>query len=266
MKVPTKTVGKPKPVEEVDLTAITEEDEVIKGNSDFVNTGAIVTNAKKRKCKPTVVVSDSVVMQTLVPQVPALDTTDETPAEAVKSRKCKVGVVSVQSEVAVSAKASEVVQSRKRMQGIVVSNPVSLTKTDAVDSMSETPTELDKNRTRTKSVGVPHATRPVVTPIQEVVTSNAIPVVGRKSRKRKVAEPIVVNNEAVRTPLMVSGQIGDMQQPKRPKPTLVPSAIIPSSSKQIVHSESDGDSQMEAEEAAYCQELAKKQNALGKQR
>ena len=56
---------------------------------------------------------------------------------------------------------------------------------------------------------------------------------------------------------MVSGQIGDMQQPKRPKPTLVPSAIIPSSCKQIVHSESDGDSQMEAEEAAYHKELAK---------
>ena len=61
VKVPTKTVGKPKPVEEVDQTATTEEDEVIKGNSDFVNTGAIVNNAKKRKCKPTVVVSDSVV-------------------------------------------------------------------------------------------------------------------------------------------------------------------------------------------------------------
>ena len=133
MKVPTKTIGKPKPVEEVDLTATTEEDEVIKGNSDFVNTGAIVNNAKKRKCKPTVVVSDSVVTQPLVPQVPALGTTYETPAEAVKSRKHKVGAVSAQSEVAVSAKASEVVQSRKRMQGIVVSNPVSLTKTDAVD-------------------------------------------------------------------------------------------------------------------------------------
>ena len=65
---------------------------------------------------------------------------------------------------------------------------------------------------------------------------------------------------------MVSGQIGVMQQPKRPKPTLVLSAIIPSSSKQIVHSKSDGDSQMEAEEAAYHQELAKKQNTLGKQR
>ena len=65
---------------------------------------------------------------------------------------------------------------------------------------------------------------------------------------------------------MVSGQIGDVQQPKCPKPTLVPSAIIPSSSKQIVHSESDGDSQMEVEEAAYHQELAKKQNVLGKQR
>ena len=194
--------------------------------------------------------------------MPALGTTYETPAETVKSRKHKVGVVSAQSEVAVSAKASEVVQSRKRMQGIVVSNPVSLTKTDAVDMISETPTELDKNRKHTKSVGVPHATRPVVTPILEVVTSNAIPVVGRKSRKCKVAEPIVVNNEAVRTPLMVSGQIGVMQQPKHPKPTLVPSAIIPSSSKQIVHSESDGDSQMEAEEAAYHQELAKKQNAL----
>ena len=254
MKVPTKTIGKPKPVEEVDLTATTEEDEGIKGNSDSANTGAIVTNAKKRKHKLTVVVSDSVVTEHLVPQVPALDTTYETPAETVKSRKHKVGVVSAQaSEVAVSAKASEVVQSRKCMQGIVVSNPVSLTKTDAVDSISETPTELDKNRKRTKSVGVPHATRPVVPPIQEVVTSNAIPVVGRKSRKCKVAEPIVVNNEAVRTPLMVSGQIGDVQQPKHPKPTLALSAIIPSSSKQIVHSESDGDSQMEAEEAAYCQ-------------
>ena len=258
MKVPTKTVGKPKPVEEVDLTATTEEDEVVKGNSDFVNTGAIVNNAKKRKCKPTVVVSDSVVMQPLVPQVHALGTTYETPAEAVKSRKRKVGVV--------SAKASEVVQSRKHMQGIVVSNPVSLTKTDTVDTISETPTELNKNRKRTKSVSVPHATTPVVMPILEVVTNNAIPVVGRKSRKRKVAEPIVVKNEAVRTPLMVSGQIGDVQQPKCPKPTLVPSAIIPSSSKQIVHSESDGDSQMEAEEAAYCKELAKKQNALGEQR
>ena len=52
--------------------------------------------------------------------MPALGTTYETPAEAVKSRKRKVG--------AVSAKASEVVQSRKHMQGIVVSNPVSLTK------------------------------------------------------------------------------------------------------------------------------------------
>ena len=49
MKVPTKTIGKPKPVEEVDLTATTEEDEVVKGNSDIVNTGAIVTNAKKEK-------------------------------------------------------------------------------------------------------------------------------------------------------------------------------------------------------------------------
>ena len=110
-------------------------------------------------------------------------------------------------------------------------------------------------------------------PVLKVVTSNAIPVVGRKNRKHKVAEPIVVKNEAVvvkneavRTPLMVSGQIGDMQQPKHPKPTLVLSAIIPSSSKQIVHNKSDGDSQMEAEEAAYRQELAKKQNVLGKQR
>ena len=75
VKVPTKTIGKPKPVEEVDLTATTEEDEVVKENSDSVNTGAIVTNAKKRKRKPTVVVSDSVVMEPLVPQVPALDTT-----------------------------------------------------------------------------------------------------------------------------------------------------------------------------------------------
>ena len=196
MKVPTKTVEKPNPLEEVDLTATTEEDEVIKGNSDSVNTGAIVTNAKKRNHKLTVVVSDSVVMEPLVPQVPALDSTYETPAEVVKSRKHKVG--------AVSAHAPEVVQSRKCMQGIVVSNPVSLTKTDAVDSISETPTELDKNRKHTKSVGVPHATRPVVLPIQEVVTSNTIPVAGRKSRKRKVAEPIVV---------MVSGQIGDVQQP-----------------------------------------------------
>ena len=201
MKVPTKTIGKPKPVEEVDLTATTEEDEVVKGNSDFVTTGVIVNNAKKRQCEPTVVVSDSVVTQPLVPQVPALDTIYKTPAEAVKSRKHKVG--------AVSAKASEVVQSRKRMQVIVVSNPVSLTKTDTVDmisetpteleknrkhtkSVSETPTELDKNRKRTKSVGVPHATTPVVMPVLEVVTSNAIPVVGRKSRKCKVAEPIVV--------------------------------------------------------------------------
>ena len=47
MKVPTKTVRKPKPVEEVDLTATTEEDEVVKGNSDFVNTGVIVNNAKR---------------------------------------------------------------------------------------------------------------------------------------------------------------------------------------------------------------------------
>ena len=191
MKVPTKTIGKPKPVEEVDLTATTEEDEVVKGNSDFVNTGVIVNNAKKRKCKLTVVVSDSVVMQPLVPQVHALGTTYETPAEAVKSRKHKVGVV--------SAKASEVVQSRKHMQGIVVSNPVSLTKTDTVDTITETPTELNKNRKHTKSVSVPHATTPVVTPILEVVTNKAIPVVGRKSRKRKVAEPIVVKNEAVRT-------------------------------------------------------------------
>ena len=265
VKVPTKTIGKPKAVEEVDLTATTEEDEVLKGNSDFVNTGVIVNNAKKRKCKPTVV-SDSVVTQPLVPQMPALGTTYETPAEAVKSMKRKVGAVSAQSEVAVSAKASEVVQSRKHMQGIVVSNPVSLTKTDAVDTISETPTKLDKNRKRTKSVGVPHATRPVVMPILEVVTSDAIPVVGRKSRKHKVAEPIVVNNEAVRTPLMVSGQIGVMQQPKHLKPILVLSTIILSSSKQIVHSESDGDSQMEAEDAAYHQELAKKQNVLGKQR
>ena len=196
--------------------------------------------------------------QPLVPQVHALGTTYKTPAEAVKSRKRKVGVV--------SAKASEVVQSRKHMQGIVVSNPVSLTKTDTVDTISETPTELNKNRKRTKSVSVPHATTPVVTPILKVVTNNTIPVVGRKSRKRKVAEPIVVKNEAVRTPLMVSGQIGDVQQPKHPKSTLVPSAIIPSSSKQIVHSESDCDSQMEAEEAAYRKELAKKQNALGEQR
>ena len=102
------------------------------------------------------------------------------------------------------------------MQGIVVSNPVSLTKTDTVDTISETPTKLNKNRKRTKSVSVPHATTPVVMPILEVVTNNAIPVVGRKSRKCKVAEPIVVKNEAVRTPLMVSGQIGDVQQPKRP--------------------------------------------------
>ena len=174
MKVPTKTVGKPKPVEEVDLTATTEEDEVVKGNSDFVNTGVIVNNAKKRKCKPTVVVSDSVVTQPLVPQVHALGTTYETSAEAVKSRKHKVGVV--------SAKASEV----------VVSNPVSLTKSDTVDTISETPTKLNKNRKCTKSVSVPHATKPVVTPILEVVTNNTIPVVGRKSRKRKVAEPIVV--------------------------------------------------------------------------
>ena len=138
-----------------------------------------------------------------------------------------------------------------------------LQKTDTVDTISETPTELNKNRKRTKSVSVPHATTPVVTPILEVVTNNAIPVVGRKSRKHKFAEPIVVKNEAVRTPLMVSGQIGDVQQPKHPKPTLVPSAIIPSSSKQIVHSKSDGDSQMEAEEAAYCKELAKKTECTG---
>ena len=103
--------------------------------------------------------------------MPALGTTYETPAEAVKSRKRKVGMVSAQSEVAVSAKACEVVQSRKRTQGIVVSNPVSLTKTDTVDMISETPTKLDKNRKHTKSVGVPHATRPVVTPVLEGVVT-----------------------------------------------------------------------------------------------
>ena len=62
---------------------------------------------------------------------------------------------------------------------------------------------------------------------------------------------------------MVSGQIGVVQQPKCPKPTFVSSAIILSSSKQIVHRESDGDSQMEAEEAAYHQELAKKTECTG---
>ena len=80
---------------------------------------------KKRKCKPTVVVSDSVVTEPLVPQVPALDSSYKTLAEAVKSRKCKVCVV--------SAQASEVVQSRKRTERIVLSNPVSVTKTDTVD-------------------------------------------------------------------------------------------------------------------------------------
>ena len=87
MKGPTKTVGKPKPVEEVDLTATAEEDEIVKENSDSVNPCAIVTNANKRTRKQTVVVSDSVVMEPLVPQVPALDSSYETPAEAVKSRK-----------------------------------------------------------------------------------------------------------------------------------------------------------------------------------
>ena len=48
MKVPTKTGGKAKPVEEVDLTATTKEDEITKGNSDYVNHGEIVTNAKKK--------------------------------------------------------------------------------------------------------------------------------------------------------------------------------------------------------------------------
>ena len=76
MKVPTKTVVKPKPVAEVELTASTEEEEVVKGNSDSIKTGAIdtvVTNGKKRTCKPTVVVNASVVMEPLVPQVPTLN-------------------------------------------------------------------------------------------------------------------------------------------------------------------------------------------------
>ena len=255
----------------MDLTATTEEEEITKGNSDSVNPGVIVTNAKKRKRKQTVVVSDSVVTEPLVPQVPALDSSYKT--EAVKSKKCKVSVVSdsvvmLPATVTepVAAQASEVVHSRKCTQRIVVSNPVSVMKTDTVDSSSETPTELDKNRKRTKSVSVPHAARLVVPPIQEVVNSNMIPIVVRKSRKCKVAKQIVVNNEGVRTPLMVSGQVGDVQQLKHPKATLVPSAIIPLSSKHIEHSESDVNSQMEAEEVAYCQELAKKQNELSKQK
>ena len=162
------------------------------------------------------------------------------------------------------AQGSEVVHSRKCTQRIV-SNPVVMN-TDAVNSSSETPTELDKNRKCTKSVGVPHAAILVVLPIQEAFNSNAIPVVSKKSRKRKVEQQIVENIQAVRTPLMVSGQISDMQQPKHPEVTLVPSTIIPSSSEQIEHSKSDGDSQMEAEEVAYHQELAKKQNELSKQK
>ena len=238
-----------KPVEEVNLTATTEQDEIAKRNSDYLNCGAIVTNAKKRKCKQTVAVSDSVVTESLVSQVPTLDSSYKTPAEAVKNRKHKVNVVS-DSTVVLPAQASEVVHSRKRTPKIV-SYPVVM-KTNAVHSSSETSTELDKNMKHIKSVGVPHAATPVVPAIKEAVNSNTIPV--------------VVSNEAMRTPLMVSGQISDEQQPKHPEATLVPSAIIPSSSKQIEHSESDGDSQMEAEEAAYCQELAKKQIELSKQK
>ena len=156
------------------------------------------------------------------------------------------------------------VHSRKHTPRIV-SNPV-VTKTNTVHSNSETSTELDKNMKHIKSVGVPHVAAPVVPAVQEAVNSNAIPAVDRKSRKRKVVQQIVVSNEAMRTPLMVSGQISDVQQPKHPKATLVPSAIILSSSKQIEHSESDGDSQMEAEEASYCQELAEKQIELSKQK
>ena len=110
-----------------------------------------------------VVVSTSVVTEPLVPQVPALNY--ETPAESVKRRKQKVGAVSLQ--------ASEVMQSRKRPKGIIVSPPVSVTKTGPVDLRSETPTQLDKNSKRKQTVDVPHATRPVVVPpAQEVVNSN----------------------------------------------------------------------------------------------
>ena len=155
----------------MDPPATTEEDKVIKGNSDSIETGAIetvVTNGKTRKHKPTVVVSASVVMEPLVPQVPVLN--NKTPAESVKSRKRKLGAVSLQ--------ASEVMQSRKRPKGVIDSPLVSDTKTGPVGLMSVTPTQPDKTSKRKQTVGVP--------PAQEVVNSDAI-VVASRNRKRKFA-------------------------------------------------------------------------------
>ena len=244
MKVPTKTVLKSKPIAQVDLTATTEEDKVIKGNSDSIETGAIetvVTNGKTRTRKPTVVVSASVVTEPLVPQVPVLNY--ETPAESVKSRKRKLGAVTLQASKvgADSLQASEVMQSRKRPKGVIDSPLVSDKKTGPVGLMLVTPTQLDKTSKRKQKVGVP--------PAQEVVNSDAI-VVASKNRKRKFAEPILVKNEPVKSPLIVSGQ-------KRVKATLVPSAIIPSSSKHIVTNESDGDSQSGEIESVSCSKCNK---------
>ena len=54
----------------------------------------------------------------------------------------------------------------------------------------------------------------------------------------------------MKSPLIVSGQ-------KRPKATLVPTAIIPSSSKHIVTSKSDGDSQIGEIESICCSKCKK---------
>ena len=113
-----------------------------------------------------------------------------------------------------SLQTSEVMQSRKRPKGVIDSPLVSDKKTGPVGLMLVTPTQPDKTSKRKQKVGVP--------PAQEVVNSDAI-VVASKNRKRKFAEPILVKNEPVKSPLIVSGQ-------KRVKATLVPSAIIPSSS------------------------------------
>ena len=282
VKVPTKSIEMPKPVTEVDLTTTTEEEGNAKENSDSVNPGVSVTNAKKRKRKQkidSVVTPPDAVTKPVATQVPVLDSSYKTPAEAVKSRKCKVSVVSDSVVMppadvmkTVAAQASEVVHSRKHTQRSVVSNPVShvvhpaaVTKCDTVDPSSETTAEVEKSRKCTKSVTVSHVATPVVPPVQ-VENSNMIPTIVKKSRKGKVEQKIVVSNEAVRTPLMVSGQIGDVLQLKHVKVTVVPSAVIPSSSKQIEYSESDGNSQMEAEEVAYCQQLVQKQNELSKQK
>ena len=187
------------------------------------------------------------------------ETPSKSPAEVAKSRKRTLKNVS-DSNVKPDH-TEEVVQSKRKKIVKVVNEPeqkeevVEMKQRKGVKVVSDSSTTTEP----VKQASVPNVSR------KKKVTTKAI------SPKVETDDAEVVSKKikgGVQTPqrTYVGGAVPGKTVRKNKKPTLVPSAVVATTSKLEVSDNDNNDDDMEAEETAYRQQLAEKQKEASKKR